>query len=58
VVFEEPQSSGLLVLIVTSRATRIRNKDCNNSPLFLKQRSSDPEFADMIFVYNNMTVTV
>jgi hypothetical protein len=58
VVFKEPYSSGLLVLIVTSRTTRIRNKDCNNNPLFLKQRSSDPEFADRIFVYNDITATV
>jgi hypothetical protein len=58
VVFKEPFGKGLFVLIINSRAARIRNHDCNLNSFLLQKRGPNLEFAGRIFVYNDIALTV
>lgn len=57
-VFKEPFGRGLFVLIMNSRAARIRNYNCNLNSLLLQKRGPNLEFVYSIFVYNDMALTV
>jgi hypothetical protein len=58
VVFKELFGKGLFVLIMNSRAARMRNYDCNLNSLLLQKRGPNLEFAGRIFAYNDMALTV